>query len=159
LGSVAIEYAAKRRYLDRQVAVLDDGAGPHGGNDLILRDDLSRPPDQYPENVEPARADRHRDKGAVGITPEQTSGAPVEAEVFEQENLRRRERLHDGAVSLWPPRPRGETRLCLPFEFLEGGFCRISEKFGSFYRRFVACPRPPIILTALSTQGNPGGST
>jgi len=31
--------------------------------------------------------------------------------------------------------------------FKPPGFCSISEKFGRFYRRFVASSRPPIILT------------
>ena len=31
-----IEHAAERRYLDGEVAVLDDGSGPDGGDDLVL---------------------------------------------------------------------------------------------------------------------------
>jgi hypothetical protein len=85
------------------------------------------------------------------VAPQHAAAAPVEAEIIEQEHLGRRKRLH-GAVSLWLPRTHGETRLCLRFTFLTGAFCRISENFGRFYRRFVASLRPPIILTRLTRE-------
>src|ERR1700738_2812034 len=89
----AVEHPAERRYLHRQVAVLDDGPRPDGGDDLVLRDDLPHPLDQHAENVERARPDRDRGEATAVIAPGQAA-APVEAEVLEQENVRRSERLH-----------------------------------------------------------------
>src|ERR1700730_8400482 len=79
--SSAIEHTAERRYLHRQVAVLDDGPRPDGGDDLVLRDDLPRPLDQHAQNVERARPDRDRDETAALIAPKQAT-SPVEEEVL-----------------------------------------------------------------------------
>src|SRR6516162_11803456 len=90
--SPSIEDPAKRRGLHSQITVVDHGLGPHGGEEVVFRDDLTGPLDQHTENVERARADRDRDKRAIIIAPKQTA-SPVEAEVLEQENIRRSEPL------------------------------------------------------------------
>ena len=89
-----IEHPAQRRYLHRQVTVLDDSSWPDGGDDLVLRDDLARLFDQHAQNVERARADRDWLKRAGTIAPEQPAATPVEAEVLESKNRRRSEPLH-----------------------------------------------------------------
>src|ERR1700730_11084677 len=60
LRSPLIENAAKRRDLDREVAVLDHHSRPDGGDDLALRDETARPLDQHTEQIERPRADRDR---------------------------------------------------------------------------------------------------
>jgi hypothetical protein len=64
-----IEDAAKRRDLDREVAVLDHHSRPDGGDDLALRDETARPLDQHTEQIERPRADRDRHENTAGITP------------------------------------------------------------------------------------------
>lgn len=60
-----------------------------------------RPLDQNAENVERARTDRKRNKGAVSVSPEQTASPSVEAEVSEHEDLGCSSRVHASAT---PPR-------------------------------------------------------
>jgi hypothetical protein len=96
-----IEHPAKGRDLHRQVTVVDHGFGPDGGEEVVFRDNPTRPLDQHNENVERTRADRDRDKGAVMIAPEQTA-SPIEAKVLEHENVGRSEPVHPV-----PPRRHG----------------------------------------------------
>ena len=72
--SAAIEHLAQRRDLGRQIAVLDNNPRPDGHHDLILCNEIAVPPHQQDEQVEGARAERYRDKGAVLICAEQAAG-------------------------------------------------------------------------------------
>src|SRR6516225_8004135 len=67
-----IEHPAKGRYLHSQVTIVDHGFGPDGGEEIVFRDDFTGPLDQHTENIERARADRDRDKGAAIMAPKQT---------------------------------------------------------------------------------------
>jgi hypothetical protein len=78
---------------------------PNGGDNLLFGDDLACPCDQHPENVEPARADRHWRINAAIVAPEQAAAAPIEAEIIEQENLGRRQGVHTPS-----PADRGRGR-------------------------------------------------
>jgi hypothetical protein len=80
--------------------VLDHRRRPDGRDDLVPRDEIPCPPDQHAENVERARADRHRHKNTALVAPEQA--APVKAEAFEQENVTHGERVPACALHARP---------------------------------------------------------
>jgi hypothetical protein len=61
-----------------------------------------RPPDQYAENVERARADRHRNKSTALVAPVQTTAGPVETEAFEPENVVHSQRVPACALHALP---------------------------------------------------------
>src|SRR6516162_7314656 len=104
IQSPLIEHPTKRRDLHSQVTVVDHGFGPDGGEEVVFRDDLTRPLDQHAENVERTRADRDGDEGAIIIVPKQTA-APIEPEALEQKQLRGNEPLHTR-----PPAAASEAR-------------------------------------------------
>jgi hypothetical protein len=89
---IAIEDAAKRGDLHRQVAVLDDSSWPHLLDDFFPGHELPRPRDQNGENFERARADRDRHKGAALITSR--DAAAIQAKVLEQEHVACNQRVH-----------------------------------------------------------------
>jgi hypothetical protein len=78
-----IEDPAKGRDLNKQIILLDHRLGPHGGDDLFLRNDVASSLDQSGENVERSRPDRDRDEGTVVIAPEQPAAKAVEAKLLE----------------------------------------------------------------------------
>jgi hypothetical protein len=73
--------------------VLDHGRRPHGGDDFIARHKLPGVRNQHAENVERARADRHRNKDAALVAPGKATGAPIEAETIEKKSIFRNEKL------------------------------------------------------------------
>jgi hypothetical protein len=83
LCSPVIEDPAQRCDLDVEVAVFDRRPRPDGVYDVGSRDEIPRPLDQHAENVEGARADRHRSEHTPRIPPVQNTTTPVEAETLE----------------------------------------------------------------------------
>jgi hypothetical protein len=93
LRSPVIEDPAKRRDLHAQIAVLNHSRWPDGSDDLAPRHEIAGPPDQHAENIERARADRHRRENAALVAPVQIAAGSVETEAFEPENVVHRERV------------------------------------------------------------------
>jgi hypothetical protein len=60
-----IENPAQRRDLHVQIVVLNHCSRPDGGDDLVSRDEIARPTEQYAEHVERAPADFDRNQGAT----------------------------------------------------------------------------------------------
>jgi hypothetical protein len=95
--------------------------------------------DENPENIERARADRHRDETTGFIPPEQTTSPPVEAKAFEQEGV--------GSAGPSMPAPpheheelNDEGRPPLETRSSAERFWNISNRFKRIYRRFIAHP-------------------
>jgi hypothetical protein len=78
-----VEDPAQRSDLDSQVTVFDNGSAPHGGDDLVFRDQLAAPLKQERQDVERPRAEPHRNLSAVLAPPEQPTTAPVEPKPLE----------------------------------------------------------------------------
>jgi hypothetical protein len=121
--SALIEDTAECRDLDRQIAFLDHGLGPNGGNDVVPRNEPAVPLQQDTENIERPRSDRHWYE-AVVINPKETAAAPVETEILKQEDTGSSGCIH-------PFVPTGRK---IRSEF----FRQFSHKFGTFYVAFVA---------------------
>src|SRR4029077_19042775 len=96
VGPALIEDPAKRRDLHRDIGALDDPR-PDGVQDLILRDEVPMAVDQQTEEVECARPDGDRSKGAVFILAQQTAVAPVETEAAESYHISPGMLLHASA--------------------------------------------------------------
>jgi hypothetical protein len=85
LRASLVKNAAERRDLHIQIGVLDHRRRPNGGHELVPRDELSWLLCQGAENVEGARAQRHRYERVVLAPPKQCAGIAVEPKAFEYE--------------------------------------------------------------------------
>ena len=86
-GSLLIKYAAKRRDLDGQICILDNGPPPDRGYDLLFQYESAGSLDQHSENIEGSRTDRYGNKNAALIAPREPLALPIEAKFLEQENV------------------------------------------------------------------------
>jgi hypothetical protein len=100
-----VEDAAERRYLESQVAVLDDHLGPDSGHDFRLRKDLLAMLNQHAQQVESAAANRHRGQNAALIPTKQP--APVEVKPIEQKKFAPSERVHASVSQAREPGMQG----------------------------------------------------
>ena len=80
--------------MDSEVAVLDDHPLPHGGYDLVLRNQVAASIKQEGKDVERTGAEDDQNLDAVLTAPEQATAPAIEAKVREQEYVARGESLH-----------------------------------------------------------------
>src|SRR5262249_11307370 len=97
LRPALIQDSAERGDLHRQVAVLDDGSGPHRIHDLVPWDEVTRTFDENAEDFERPRADRQRNKGAALVAPEQAASGRPEEKPFDPVDVGGGECFHASA--------------------------------------------------------------
>jgi hypothetical protein len=98
-GSPLVEDPPKRGDLHVEIGVLDRRDRPYGGHERVPQDEASCAVEKHVENVEGARADRHRHESIGLVTPEQNAGPPVETEALELEDATLGKRLHAPRMS------------------------------------------------------------
>jgi dienelactone hydrolase len=120
--ALRIEDPAQRRDLGRQVALVDRRPAPHGGHDLVSRDDLAMAFDQHLQQIESARSHRHRRQSPVRLDPEKTAAAPIEPKIPEEKGARIRVRAHSSLSAARDAIPRssayGDAKGFRRFHFL-----------------------------------------